>query len=92
MSRAGNAAAAAYGLLTAAGAPELPTDHFYRIKQDPHSDHVVRVEVRKVAERIGSKALGSATFSTRSGEPALTATVAACHTATAEAFPNGVPA
>ncbi|WBQ03816.1 hypothetical protein [Kribbella sp. CA-293567] len=83
----------AYDMLTAAGAPELPAHHFYRIKQDPHSDHVVRVEVREISTRTGSERLSWATFSLREGlGPVLEATVRAATEAFDDAFPNGVPA
>lgn len=83
----------AYDMLTGAGAPELPAEHFYRIKQETHSDHVVRVEVRKIASLgLGSNLLSWATFSTREGGAVVDATVRAATEAHAEAFPNGVPA
>lgn len=83
---------AAYALLLQAGAEELPSGFSYRVKQDPHSDHVVRVEVREDAERIGTKCLSWATFSLREGGAAIDATVRACNEAHLDAFPNGVPA
>jgi hypothetical protein len=82
-----------YRLLTAAGAPALPDGYAYRIKQDPHSDHVVRVEVRRTAERVGTELLSSATFSIREGlGSVLEAATVACTEAHTAAFPNGVPA
>lgn len=77
--------------LAAMGAPELPDHHLYRIVPDRHSDHVVRVEVRKLGV-TGSARLSYATFSTRDGAPAVDRLVRACHEAYADAFPEGVPA
>jgi hypothetical protein len=85
----GETAAATLSVL---GAPELPARHIYRVKQDPHSDHVVIVEVRKLGARVGSDRLSWSTFSTRQGEPATDALVRACNEAYADAFPNGAPA
>jgi hypothetical protein len=82
----------AYELLVAAGAPELPLGFAYRIKQEKHSDHVVRVEVRKDAERVGTECLAWSTFSLREDDAVVVATVRAASEAFAEAFPNGVPA
>lgn len=78
--------------LASMGAPELPEGHIYRIAADRNSDNVVRVEVRKLNPTLGSTRLSWATFSTRQGEPAVTAIVRACHEAYADAFPEGVPA
>ncbi|MBB6564427.1 hypothetical protein HPO96_37135 [Kribbella sandramycini] len=80
--------------LHAAGAPELPEHHFYRISPDKHSDHVVRVEVRKLrtGPYLGSECLSWATFSTREGMTAVGPLVRACIEAHADAFPNGANA
>ncbi|WP_405061929.1 hypothetical protein OG474_09810 [Kribbella sp. NBC_01505] len=78
--------------LHSAGAPELPDHHIYRIKQETHSDHVVRVEVRRLNDRVGSTCLAWSTFSLRDGGTAVDAVVRACTEAHAEAFPNGAVA
>lgn len=79
--------------LVSAGAPELPAHHIYRIRQETHSDHVIRVEVRKLNERTGSYCLSWATFTVRDyAESLVTALVRACHEAYADPFPEGVPA
>lgn len=78
--------------LTAMGAPELPDGHIYRIKQEPHSDHVVRVEVRRLNPDVGSTRLSWATFSLFAGTTAPEAVVRACSEAFNDAFPEGVPA
>ena len=72
--------------LASMGAPELPEGHIYRIAADKHSDHVVRVEVRKLNKPVGSTRLSWATFSTRQGEPATDRLVRACREAYADAF------
>lgn len=82
----------AYDLLIGEGAPELPAHHFYRIKQDSHSDHVIRVEVRETSSRVGSDCLSWSTFSTREGGTAVDAAVRACSEAFTDAFPEGIPA
>lgn len=81
----------AYEMLVDAGAPELPFGFSYRVKQDRNSDHVVRVEVRQDATRLGSELWAWSTFSIREDGTTLDATVRAATEAHAEAFPNGVP-
>lgn len=76
--------------LAAMGAPDLPEGHIYRIAADRFSDSAVRVEVRRLNPAVGSVRLSWATFSTRQGEPAVTALVRACGEAYADAFPEGV--
>lgn len=78
--------------LSSLGAPDLPDHHLYRIGFEPHSDHVVRVEVRKLNHTTGSTQLSWATFSLRQGESNADSIVRACHEAYADAFPEGVPA
>ena len=78
--------------LAAMGAPELPAHHMYRVVPEAHSDHVVRVEVRRLNVAVGSTRLSWSTFSTRDGEPAVDRLVRAAAEAHADAFPEGVPA
>jgi hypothetical protein len=76
-----------YRLLKAAGAPELPTGYWYRLRMQRYSDHLVDVEVRCDRDLTGSVAVGKSTFSIAdgSGRTVVEACAVACREAYADA-------